>query len=389
MTAAPARPAPRPAGPPAAPQRFAFLDALRGVAALWVAGYHLYGGLAQHGRRPLGEAAHALLSHGNAGVEIFFVLSGFVMAYSLGRSRVTPRFAGLFLLRRSLRLDPPYWATIALSLVVAAIAARSRSQPLPALDWPKLAAHLFYLQDVLHRGQFVEVFWTLCMEIQFYLVLVLLLALWQGLGCGRGALAALFLPLTLLSLAVQFGGLHSPNPGLALKFWYLFQLGLLTCWALDGTIPGRWLLGYAAVVVGLLLGVSFTVECLVGVLTGLALFAVGRLGGLRTWLGGRVPQYLGRVSYSLYLTHAVVGTPFAYSLARKLAGPEPGPLATLGLLALALGVSLAAADLFYRFIERPSTRLSQRLKARPTPPPTGRVTGGTVSLPRWAPVSSR
>ena len=55
------------------------------------------------------------LKLGFVGVDIFFVLSGFVIAYSVREARITPRFLGRFALRRSIRLDPPYWITIAIA----------------------------------------------------------------------------------------------------------------------------------------------------------------------------------------------------------------------------------------------------------------------------------
>lgn len=49
----------------------------------------------------------SVLDHGNLGVAVFFVLSGFVIAHSLHGVRVTPSVVGRLMLRRSLRLDPP------------------------------------------------------------------------------------------------------------------------------------------------------------------------------------------------------------------------------------------------------------------------------------------
>src|SRR5260221_5376724 len=78
----------------AAGQRFAFIDALRGIAALGVAAYHIY----HYG--PLPKAAAAVtpkfldvaLHHGWMGVQIFFVISGVVIAYALRSAPITPGF---------------------------------------------------------------------------------------------------------------------------------------------------------------------------------------------------------------------------------------------------------------------------------------------------------
>src|SRR5207244_3567232 len=100
--------------------RFLFLDSLRGLAALSVALFHCF----NHWVSPIHDQlalvlprpVQVLLEHADLGVEIFFVLSGFVIAHSLFGHAVTPRFAGNFALRRSLRLDPPYWTMILISV---------------------------------------------------------------------------------------------------------------------------------------------------------------------------------------------------------------------------------------------------------------------------------
>src|SRR5688500_3864296 len=96
--------------------RFIFIDGLRGIAALWVALFHLYSG---GPNAPVLASLtpgilDAALRHGYLGVEVFFVISGFVIAHSVGSRPVTRDFALRFAARRSLRLDPPYWLTIIL-----------------------------------------------------------------------------------------------------------------------------------------------------------------------------------------------------------------------------------------------------------------------------------
>jgi peptidoglycan/LPS O-acetylase OafA/YrhL len=349
-----------------AASRFTYVDALRGVAALAVAGFHFYGGLWSPKTGPLFPwPLHQLFVHGNSGVEIFFVLSGFVMAYSLREARIGPQFFGRFLLRRSLRLDPPYWATIVLAVALAFAAGWARGRPPLLPTWPQVLLHLVYLQDLAGAGDIVEVFWTLCMEVQFYLAFALLLGLSQRLGArGRppGVALGVFVPLTVLSLAVQYRFLPWPWRATMVKFWYLFQLGALACWAVRGVVRPRWFLGYLATL-ALLLGCSFTIESLVGVLTGASLFLVGRLGRLHTLLGQRPLQHLGRLSYSLYLVHPLVGVPFCFFVRERLVGAgPPGRLVGTVLFTLAVAVSIGCAEVMFRLVERPALRLSHRVR---------------------------
>jgi peptidoglycan/LPS O-acetylase OafA/YrhL len=353
------------AAAPESSRRFAYVDALRGLAALAVAGGHFYSGLWAPRTGPLFPwPLHQVFTHGNCGVEIFFAISGFVMAYSLRQARIGPRFFGLFLLRRSLRLDPPYWATIALAVALAFVAGWLRGRPAVLPTVPQVLLHLVYLQDLAGAGDIVEVFWTLCMEVQFYLAFALLLGLSQrlaGRGRPQGVVLGVFVPLTVLSLAVQFGFIPWPFKATMVKFWYLFQLGALACWAVQGTVRARWFLGYAAALLALL-ACSFTVESLIGVLTGTSLFLAGRLGRLQDGLGYWPLQHLGRLSYSLYLVHPLVGVPFCYFVREKLVGATPGLAVGAALFVLAVGVSVAFAEVFHRLVERPALRWSQRVR---------------------------
>jgi peptidoglycan/LPS O-acetylase OafA/YrhL len=347
-----------------APRRFAFIDALRGIAAVWVAGYHLYGGLSnQYARHTFPEPFHSLLRHGNCGVEIFFVISGFVIAYSIRNALITPGYYGNFVLRRCIRLDPPYWATIVLALAAGVVAGSLRSDR--SLAFPSLgvlAAHLCYLQNLLGLGNVVEVFWTLCIEVQFYLTFLLLCGLAQVVT-RKNPTAAFFIfgPLALWSFGIRAGVLTSPHPALMLKFWYLFQLGALAWWAIAGYVRSAWFLAYV-LVLGAVETRAFTVESSVGLLTGLTVYLVARAGYLERLLDVEPVQFFGRISYSLYLVHPVVGVPFTYFFARRWAGSEPTTGAALGLFAVAFAVSTVTAYMMYRCVERPSVALSGRLK---------------------------
>jgi peptidoglycan/LPS O-acetylase OafA/YrhL len=121
---------------------------------------------------------HLLRQQGDIGIAVFFVLSGFVISHSVARSRVTFPFVGRFMLRRSLRLEPPYWLAIALVICFAHLSARVLpGKELTSFSAGQIAAHIFYLQEMLGYPHINIVFWTLCQEVQFYLVYVLLLAL--------------------------------------------------------------------------------------------------------------------------------------------------------------------------------------------------------------------
>ena len=183
-------------------RRFAFVDSLRGIAALSVAAYHIdrYGPLPGAASSVIPKFINSTLHHGWVGVQMFFVISGFVIAYTLRGMRVTPSSLGNFALRRSLRLDPPYWVTMlfVVGLYVLTTSLFNVEDGLmdQAPTWDQVLAHLCYMQNILGYHNLSAGFWTLCIEVQFYILFAVLLGFAQRLTahCSErakgGALAA-------------------------------------------------------------------------------------------------------------------------------------------------------------------------------------------------------
>ena len=105
--------------------RFVLIDAMRGFGALGVMIYHLcvMSALTPAISRALGTWKE-VLEVGQYGVQIFFVISGFVIAHTLRDYKPSRVAAWNFIIRRQLRLDPPYWAVLCLTLVLKWIGLR-------------------------------------------------------------------------------------------------------------------------------------------------------------------------------------------------------------------------------------------------------------------------
>lgn len=361
--------------------RFTLVDALRGLAALWVAGFHFFraGPMYATAAPATPRLLAGLLAHGDLGVQVFFVISGFVIAYSVADARIDGRFVGRFALRRAVRLDLPYWTTlfglVALRWLAPIVLHRSLG-PLPTVG--RVAAHLVYLQNILGLGDLVVVFWTLCLEIQFYLVLVLLLAMVQRIARaapGRAVASAALIFGAPLALSIAQLAAGEPSHVWFFGYWHLFFLGALTCWTLLGwTPPWAWGGVWSLVLTAGLAGVG--AEAAVGPATAALIAGAGWLGRLSTWLGGAAFQYLGRISYSLYLLHVPVGGTLAL-IGWTRVGPATIGGAVLWMLA-GLGASLVAADLFHRAVERPSIALARRIKVGPGRPALAGLASGVA-----------
>lgn len=302
----------------------------------------------------------AFFKAGHFGVPIFFVLSGFVIALSIGDDRVTPSYTLRFGLRRSIRLDLPYWASIAITLAFAAVKARMLNSGVDVTTVPQVLAHMFYLQDWLGYPPINTVYWTLCFEIQFYLMFCILLGVAhtfrahekdrrpQAIVFTLAALASIIWPLVP---ALHVRGFALPN-------WHGFLLGAFVFWSLKGIMHPRWFVAYAMALTGVwsLTRDSFTAVCLV---TATMILLVGRAGKLTEWLEARWLQFLGKVSYSVYLLHLPISGAAFWALNKVL--PHTPALDVLASL-IVIALNCVAAQLFWWGVERPSTNLAKRLR---------------------------
>lgn len=379
MTPDTLRPQPRPVG------RLTSLQAVRAVAASLVVLVHL-GGPTAFEHKVFGTSLlQPVWWPAQTGVDLFFVLSGFVMAVTAGGALFAgaPRpSVGRFAWRRASRVYPMYWA-VSLVLLAAVLAApgllHGNGEP------TSLLASFALLPQ---RGEpLLLVGWTLVFEVGFYLVFALsLLAGRAGRGAARAVLAGWL-------AAVLVGGSLVPadaSPWLQVAANPVnleFGLGVVAGWlVVSGRATGRGPLllgaGLAVLVVAwvdLALqgpGTSTALAAALVLGTGAAL-AVAGLAVLEQE-GMRVPALLGRLgdaSYSLYLVHVPVVTVAAIVLGRVL--PRPGGAAGTALQVLVVAVVFlgcqVAGLLAHAAVERPLLSVTRWVERRASSRPVVRL----------------
>lgn len=319
-------------------KRIKFIDGLRGVAALMVVCCHLFGA-GVSARIP---RLFILVDSGRYGVPVFFVISGFVICYSLRNTPITWSTSGRFILRRSLRLDPPYWSVIGATFLLG----------FAPLTFDRLGSHLVYCQAVSGFMHYWGVFWTLCIEVQFYLLFLLLRFASDRFRIPLPLIAAPLFAFSLLTVDGWPDVVQHPAGTFNSATWIgphfaSFYLGILACshFVSPSQFARRSL--YAAFsLTALRLVVHFNASLGFGLATGLLIHYAAASGHIFTWLSGRVIQFLGRISYSLYLWHVLV-----YLVVHRFGGG-----AVSGFFA-----SILVAAVSYFLIERPSIRLSKRI----------------------------
>lgn len=363
--------------PPQDPDRFDALDSLRGLAALVVVVNHClnlfppFGGfgasqtvyavdpvVAWVARSPL-----SLLWDGRAAVALFFVLSGFVLALPWFRGR-QPTY-GSFAIRRVCRIYLPYAAAVGLAMVLATTLAGLRPPPLSLwfdtanwvepVSWAAITDHLLMLGG---HNTFNNAVWSLDHEMRISLVFPLLMLPIMRFGLIGAAILAVGL-YGAAGAITHFAGWHGAPAEVAasLRFGMFFVLGATLARSADRLAAGRsrWCgpAAWGALGAGLLLLWIGREPAVSAVGSGLVILAVILPGHIRAALMRPSPRALGRVSYSLYLTHLLV----ILSAVHLLHSYLPLPVIAGGVFLTALPV----AWVFHRWIEAPSNQLGRRL----------------------------
>lgn len=342
--------------------RYVAVDAFRGFASLAVVFFHLHKGghLAQlEGAFP---AIAALLSQGVAGVYVFFVLSGFVIAHSMGREEVGLRYAARFMLRRSIRLDPPYWASILLAISLGflptlILAGKTYDMP----SWQDIFLHITYLVVLLDGKEIDPVYWTLCLEIQFYLVFAVMMSLITRLKERFGldnATDLVLYPAVVFANLWPLGFAPFQFKGLFVEHWYMFLAGVLVWRARQGHALNFYVAATNLLVLGVATFHRHDIPAFAGVFGASVLLLLSMANRLEIAFRQKPWQFLGAISYSLYLTHnPISGT--AFRLAYKITGQTILWEIVWSFVVLAL--CIFAAWVFYRIFEVPSLRFSRKI----------------------------
>lgn len=348
--------------------RLPYLDGLRGIAAMVVAIYHAYKFTGWTGEVESIPILGTVLQFGFLGVPIFIVLSGYVLMLPVAQNEMRlPRGAKRYFRNRARRILPPYYAALALSLLlilcVPAMQQPSGTQwdskvPVTAAD---VVSHAFLVHDFSEDwiGKINGPLWSVAVEWHIYFLLpFVLLPLWRRIGGMATTLVAL--AVTFVLALLDIGTFAHP--------WLiaLFAVGML---AAQQTVRGTSSWKTVALIGGLGCGVMavigvtvgggvlayFALETMVGIALGAFLGGIGpravegrtpRIAGV---LSTRPLMFLGLISYSVYLLHSPL-----LALGNFLLLPLDLPVLVHYLLmtGIVLPIAVGLCYLFYLLVER-------------------------------------
>jgi peptidoglycan/LPS O-acetylase OafA/YrhL len=366
-------------------RRLPALDGLRGLAILSVLAWHYVASIAPWDAA-WASGARAALAYAWTGVDLFFVLSGFLVGGIVLDQRDAPNLLRVFYARRALRILPLYWLLLAAFVASGALLAGGLAEG--AREWlhgnpHSLLTYLVFGQNLatgflspeVAEPGWVNVTWSLAVEEHFYLVVPLamralpLRAIPWALGAAVAAGPALrWATMERFGAASVYVLTHCRVDAIV--------LGVLCAWAVRQPAVRARLrpraLGAAALALGALLVAAQLVD--VGRAFPVAAYSVAALlyacvlllvvvaegGPVARLLRAAPLQRVGLLAYGLYLLHQPVNG----LLHALVLGEAPG-LATpaaAALTACALAVTFALAELSWRFVERPLVAMGQRLR---------------------------
>ncbi|MFF2578552.1 acyltransferase family protein [Streptomyces goshikiensis] len=351
--------APHPAPGPARRGRLYTLDGLRLVAALIVVAFHFVAfdnwSTPAWGKSTsvIFPTAHPIASYGWLGVQLFFLISGFVICMSCWGRSVKD-----FAISRVIRLYPAYWFAV---LLTAGVMLWAHGMAQTGYTPSKILANLTMLQEPMGAGDIDPVYWTLWTELRFYLLFGIVAALGVTyrrvvVFCAVWLLMSVLAPHSGIDL-IQLMAMPDAAPffvagvvmflmhrfGTKPELWLLLGLSWLLA---QNQLPNLMKTAEGSVKHQLSWGICLAVITVFYLLVlGVAL---GRLRFFnRKWL-----TTAGALTFPLYLLHEELG----WEIIRRL----HTDVAAWPLLGGILAVMLIASWLVHRFIERPSAKAMKK-----------------------------
>lgn len=355
-----------------------YLDGLRGLAALYVVMFHIWG----YHSAQLGALTARLVTpfcFGPYAVAVFIVLSGFCLMLPVSRSAdgLVRGGAKRFFLSRAKRILPPYYFAVAFSLLLITFFIGHKtgspwdlSLPVTSLG---LVSHLLLFQDTLHATcpKINPALWSVSVEWRIYFCFPLFVWSWRRLGPWATTVAAF-----VVSYALVEGFFHVPllqrvnsqGTGILPQYLWLFTLGMLAAdiafserkqaAALRRRLPWGWMT--AGTFMALLLATARIpldmyghpkLDFFVGLFALCLLVPASREGLLKKALSWKPLVAIGSFAYSLYLIHsAVIEMVWKYLVQPLHLGGSTGLLVNW---LIGIPVAVGAAYGFHLAFERP------------------------------------
>lgn len=312
------------------------INNLRGVAAISVCLFHFVYSTVNY---VTNQSVLNVFYFGQYGVQLFFVISGIVIPLSLLKSNYSIVKFPKFFYKRIIRIEPPYLVAVTIAILI--MISRGDSSK---LNFTQIALHIGYLIPFyLYKYAWLnQVFWTLAIEFQYYIILsFLILLILKNKFIGR-----LLFYLTLLTMPYFF-----TDSNFFPFYAPIFLIGISWCLFFINKIK------------------SFEYFC---VLTMSFVIAYLKISPTNAFLGlgsiiiihffknysNKLLLFFGNISYSFYLIHPLIGASCINVLSHKFTLSWQKPI----VICFGFIVTTISSYILYRLIEKPTQILSKKIK---------------------------
>jgi peptidoglycan/LPS O-acetylase OafA/YrhL len=326
------------------PKQFQSIELLRGIASLMVCYFHLARGNPRF--LPDQNIIKESAIFGWSGVEIFFVISGFVIPFSMYRKKYTISNFFTFFKKRIIRIEPPYLISVVLVVVLNFASSRLssyRGAPFH-FDWPNILGHIAYLNIFTGSKWLNDVYWSLAIEFQYYLFIALS---FTCIISGKAYVRVLF----ILAFGA-FSFIPVPYGRFLFSFPGYFIAGILLFQFMCNLIGKMEFFILMILTLALLFYQNGSFLTLLVLATLLVIFFVQQVPAFLRWLGV--------ISYSLYLIHVPIG-----GRVINFAEVRTGNIVIRQYTVFAaLIICIIAAAVYYKLFEQKFKSLSGSIKYR-------------------------
>ncbi len=321
-------------------QYYPSINMLRGIAALMVCVYHFTNFSGPWGDLfPTESTIREVGEQGTLGVFIFFIITGFVIPLSLNKKNFKLNQFHKFISKRWIRIEIPYLVSIIFILLVAFVFSLKNNTVFD-LDLTRLFHHLFYTVSFFNYEWYNPIFWTLAIEMQFYILIALLYPLMKI----NNQILIFMVPI-ILALSTLIIDDHR----LVFHYGAIFSQGILLFLILKLKIDK--MLGVIGIIACSI--ITFYING-IGIAV-ISLLTVGVIAFFNT--DKKLFNWLGKISYSLYLIHGLIGGTFIYFFGRYANDFFTKILIVLAALIL----SILGSFIYWKLIENPSKKWSGKI----------------------------
>ncbi|NCD70950.1 acyltransferase family protein [Mucilaginibacter agri] len=317
-------------------QKVNSLGFLRGLAVTMVCFCH-FGNALSHGN-VLAKMFDIFHVYGKIGVQVFFVISGFIIPLSMDKAKYHIKFYFKFLAKRAVRLHPPYLVALVLTFVIIAVVNHVKHIPFPETPISVIKS-CFYLYVPANN----PVFWTLQIEAEYYIFMGLYFALLK-----RYTNLTLCLSIPLFMILSQTGVVS--HIGL-LNYLIFFLMGTVGYLIYNRNRAKNYL---KYIFLAALIVFSFAYYELAATIA--ALFTITFILFYRKPVN-KVFDFAGEISYSIYLIHFPIGVKLI-----NLAVSHVNPNYYLILFLVTNVIVFGLGILFWKFVEKPFGNLSNKIR---------------------------